>query len=460
MNRLRGKSYHAPQKTAVSPVGGWLPWWTRPSLMLLGASIPALVIFSFSDSSVTLSRAQHFYGVRDFVVAFFAIVALFLGARIAESGLLGQLWTRMRGQRPRVLTDPRQLSGSRLGETLLSERFDYFLMAVFVISHLIFFRNFFLNPGLVTAVLGGNLELKHTFKTIPGVTTWTQVSLVLGAIRGMRWSGLLPGKIKLISLFHIVFFGVLFVRALLWSERLALIEGFVPFFLCALPRVTAAAGPLGRTLLRFLPLLLPVAVLLLFISFEFLRSWQYYSGQHSSIFEFGWRRLYTYYFEAMNTGAAILQVGGFYDGIAGPLSFKAHEAVYEGLYLGTLDVEYNNPGGIHYVASRLGNVLLWPFLALVGMWFGLTWRAYVEGRLFALFYPITFLGLMEILRIPYWFGLNRVLPTSVVIALILIWAATLKRRVRVHRPVVIEDWDEPESWPPPAALPAEPFQRR
>ncbi|MBU6179927.1 MAG: hypothetical protein KGR69_09680, partial [Verrucomicrobia bacterium] len=317
-------------------------------------------------------------------------------------------------------------------ETLLPVRFDHFLMAVFLVSHLIFFRNFFLNPGLVAGVLGGNLELKHEFKTIPGVTTWTQVSIVLGAIRGMRWSGLLPGKIKLISLFHLVFFGTLFVRAILWSERLALIEGGVPFFIGALPRVTAAAGPVGRTLLRFLPLLLPALALLLFISFEFLRSWQSYSAIHSSLFEFGWRRLYTYYFEAMNTGSAILEVGGFYDGLVGPLSFKAHEDIYNGLYLGTLDVEYNNPGGIHYVASRTGNLLFGPFLAMIGFWSGLTWRAYTEGRLFSLFFPVTFLGLMEILRIPYWFGLNRVLPTTAVIVLLLLWAATLKRRVRVR----------------------------
>lgn len=430
MNWFRGKRHFAPMPTASSPAGAWLPWWCRPSRMLFGASIPALVIFSFSDSSLTLSRAQHFYGTKDFFVALFAILALAAGAMTAESGILAQAWRRMTG---RQVVSARDATGPRLGETLLPLRFDAFLLAVFLVSHLIFFRNFFLNPGLIGGVLAGNLELKHTFKTIPGVTTWTQVSLVLGAIRGMRWSGLLPGRVKLISLFHLVFFGTLFVRAVLWSERLALIEGGVPFFLGALPRVTAAAGPFGRTMLRFLPLLLPVAALALFVSFEFFRSWQYYASQHSSIFEFGWRRLYTYYFEAMNTGAAILQVGGFYEGIAPPLSFKAHEAVYEGLYLGTLDVEYNNPGGIHYVASRLGNVLLWPFLWLVGVWFGLTWRAYVQGRLFALFYPITFLGLMEILRIPYWFGLNRVLPSSVVIVLLLVWAATLARRVRVRR---------------------------
>lgn len=448
MRTARGKKLVRPQDSAPSPAGGWLPWWCRPSLMLLGASVPALVLFSFSDATLSLAKAQHFYGFRDFLVGLGGIAALLLGAVLGESGLPGQLWRRATGDRR--ARSRATLPTPRLGETLLPTRFDHFLMAVFVVAHLIFFRNFLLDPGLVAGVLGGNLELKHEFKTIPGVTTWTQVSLVLGAIRGMRWSGLLPGRIKLVSLFHLVFFGTLFVRALLWSERLALIEGGVPFFIGALPRITAAAGPLGRTLLRFLPLLLPAAILALFISFEFLRSWQSYSAVHASLFEFGWRRLYTYYFEAMNTGAAILQVGGFYDGPAGPLSFKAHEDLYNGLYLGTLDVEYNNPGGIHYVASRAGNVLFGPLLLVVGTWFGLTWRAYAEGRLLALFYPITFLGLMEILRIPYWPGLNRVLPTTLVIVLLLLWAATLKGRVRSRR-ASASDWPPAEP-PPPLPL--------
>lgn len=441
----------APQLSAPSPVGGWLPWWCRPSRMLFGASIPALVIFSFSDPTYSLANAQHFYGIRDFFVGLYGIVALIIGASLGESRLLQQIWRRITGG-PSPSCSQDRLAAPRLGEMLLSTRFDHFLLAVFLVAHLIFFRNFFLNPGLVSGVLGGNLELKHEFKTIPGVTTWTQVSLVLGAIRGMRWSGLLPGKIKLISLFHFVFFATLFVRALLWSERLALIEGGIPFFIGALPRITATAGPMRRTLLRLLPLLLPAAVLILFISFEFLRSWQYYSAVHSSLFEFGWRRLYTYYFEAMNTGAAILQVGGFYDGAVGPLSFKAHEDIYNGLYLGTLDQEYNNPGGIHYVASRIGNVLFGPFLGCIGVWLGLTWRAYTEGRLFALFFPISFLGLMEILRIPYWFALNRVLPTTLVILLLLLWARTLRRRVRVL-PMARDPWPTSET------IPGLPFQR-
>ncbi len=412
---------------------GWLPWWTRPSLMLIGASLPALLLFSFSDSRMTLSGAQLFYGHRDLLVGVVAIFLLFSGALLGESTFFSRIGRALRGASGRADEIRRPGLPPRLGETMLSTRLDSFLMVVFLVSHLLFFRNFFLNPGLALEVLGGNLELKHSFKTIPGVTTWTQVSLVMGAIRGMRWSGILPGRIKLISSYHLFFFGILFVRAILWSERLALIEGALPFFIGALPRLVAQSGPRWRTIFRLLPLLLPGLLLVVFTAFEALRSWGYYSGQHASLFEFGWRRLYTYYFEAMNTGAAVLGTTGFYDGLSGTLSLTAYEQIYDGLYLGALDVEYNNLSGIWYIAARCGSLLFAPVFVLIGIWFGLTWRGYIAGKLFGLFYPLTFLGLMEIIRIPYWIGTNRALPTTLVILLILCWAATLPYRVRVRR---------------------------
>jgi hypothetical protein len=433
-------SRFSPPRSGFSRMG-WLPWWTRPSLMLIGASLPALLIFSFSDSLMTLSKAQLFYGNRDLYVGIAAILLIFLGALIGESSLFQQIGRIIRPASP----SRAQSLSPRLGETMLPMRLDLFLMGVFIVAHLIFFRGFFMNPGLIAGVLGGNLELKHTFKTVPGVTTWTQVSLVIGAIRGMRWAGILPGRIKLISWYHAIFFGTLFIRAILWSERLALIEGAVPFFVGALPRLVTNLGPRWRTLLRLLPILLPVMLLVVFTAFETLRSWQYYSGQHSSIFEFGWRRLYTYYFEAMNTGAAVLGVSGFYGGLTGPLGRAAYEQIYDGLYLGALDVEYNNISGIWYIAARTGSALFGPVFFLIGIWFGLTWRGYVSGRLFGLFYPLTFLGLMEIIRIPYWMGINRALPTTVVIVLILIWAATLKYRIRMRKDV---SPPIPDSYPP------------
>ncbi|MDF1812535.1 MAG: hypothetical protein P1V20_09980 [Verrucomicrobiales bacterium] len=401
----------------------WLPWWFRPSLFMLFAMLPGMVLFSFSDPTLTLSKAQLFYGYRDFVVGLIGFFFLIVGAWIGESKTFRKLSFSIFGQN-------RSGPPPRIAEVFLSEKLDWFLMGVFVFAHLIFFRDFFLNPGLVAGVLGGNLELKHTFKTIPGVTTWTQVSLVLGALRGMRWSGILPGKVKLISGFHIVFFGTLFIRAVLWSERLALIEGAMPFFLCAMPRLGVLLKPAFRRMINFLPLLAPVLLLGVFVFFESLRSWQSNSAEHANIFVFGWKRLFTYYFEAMNTGAAILGVTGFYDGVTMPIYHGTYDIIYKGLYQGSLDIEFNNTSGIWYVATYAGNVLFIPAQIALGMFTGIAYRSLAEGRLFGLVYPIQFLFMFELLRIHYWVGTNRVLPSTLVILLILAWAVTVKSRVR------------------------------
>ena len=171
MNSLPGNQVRSIARPE-SPKVGWLPWWTRPSLLLLGASLPALLLFSASDSSQTLSKAQLFYGYRDLVVGIAAIALLACGAMIGKSGLFRQIGNALS---PGSGRPSRHAGIPRLGETMLSERFDRFLMGVFLVAHLIFLREFFLNPGLAMAVLGGNVELKHDFKTLPGVTIWAEV---------------------------------------------------------------------------------------------------------------------------------------------------------------------------------------------------------------------------------------------------------------------------------------------
>jgi len=400
----------------------WLPWWFRPSSLLFFGMLPTMLIFSFSDPTLTLSKAQLFYGQRDLVVGLIGFFFLILGTLTGESESFQAIFQKSRTPKP------------RLAEAFLTEKVDWILMGIFIVSHLIFFRGFFTNPGLIAGVLGGNLELKHTFKTIPGVTTWTQVSLVLGALRGLRWAGILPGKIRLISLFHLIFFGTLFVRAILWSERLALIEGGMPFFLCAMPKIGALVNPFFRRIISLIPILTPVLLLGLFISFEYFRSWQSNSGQHSSIFVFGWKRLFTYYFEAMNTGAATLAVSGFYEGLTMPISEKTYNAIFDGLYQGSLDKEFNNTSGFWYVGTNTGNLLYIPSMVALGILTGSAYRSFSRGRLFGLIYPIQFLFMFEILRIHYWIGTNRVLPSTLVILVILVWTTTLRSRVKFVNP--------------------------
>ncbi len=408
-----------------------LPWWFRPSLFLTGVSLPGVLLFANADPSLSLSRAQLFYAPRDTVLGVIAILILVAGSLVGESGILSRLRTRGKSRR-----SPQLVAGTkfhdRLAEAFLTQKIDWILMGIFVGAHLIFFRGFFTNPGLIAGVLGGNLELKHTFKTIPGITTWTQVSLLLATIRGLRWSGVLPGKVKLISLFHLILFGTLFIRAILWSERLALIEGVVPFFLCALPKLIRMTGKRWKIVLQLFPLVVPLLLLGVFITFEFFRSWQSNASQHGSIFQFGWLRLFTYYFEAMNTGSATLGLSGFYDRLTGPITDGQFDTIFYGLYQGSLDKEFNNPSGIWYLATYTGNLLLGPVLFMLGTFYGFVWRAFREGRIFGFFFPINFLGLMEIMRIHYWFGTNRVLASTVFIFLLLAWAVILPRRLRMR----------------------------
>lgn len=411
----------------LKPTRYWLPWWFRPSSFLLFVMFPAMVIFSLSDPTLTLGKAQLFYGNRDFVVGVIAFAAMIIGARLGEAGILSSMAS---GLVPGVSNRKTGSDSPRLAEALLSENTDRFIMGIFLLSHLIFFRDFFTNPGLIGGILGGDLEIKKTLKTIPGITTWTQVSLVLGALRGLRWAGILPGNVKLISVFHLTFFGVLFVRAVLWSERLALIEGIIPFFLCATPKLGRLLRPAWRQFLNYLPLVMPLVLLLVFVFFEALRSWQSNTAQHANLFVFGWKRLFTYYFEAMNTGAATLGVTGFYDGLTLPISNSAYEVIYNGLYQGPLDPEFNNTSGIWYLGCLTGNALFIPILILAGFFTGTTFKSFREGRLYGLLYPIQFLGMMEIIRIYYWCGTNQVLASTVVILVLLGWSFSLAYRIR------------------------------
>ena len=105
-------------------------------------------------------------------------------------------------------------------------------------------------------------------------------------------------------------------------------------------------GKRTKFLIQLFPLIVPVLLLGVFIAFEFLRSWQSNASQYGSLVQFGWLRLYTYYFEAMNTGAATLGISGFYDQLTFPRSPSRYESIYDGLYQGSLDMEFNNPSGI------------------------------------------------------------------------------------------------------------------
>ena len=211
-----------------------------------------------SDSSLTRLRAQLFYGQRDTIVGLVAIALLIIGARLGKPHpRQGRRSTAI----PTTFIAWAEAEPLRLGENLLPSLSARILIAISSSPTSSFSQ--ILHPSRPRRRgPRGDLELKRPLKTIPGVTTWTQLSLLVSAIGGS--AGREPSRPgKLISVFHVVFRHPFHSRRPLVGTP-SLIEGAVPFFLCALRAIATSFRARGRLLLRFFPLIVPALLLFTF----------------------------------------------------------------------------------------------------------------------------------------------------------------------------------------------------
>lgn len=286
-----------------------------------------------------------------------------------------------------------------------------------------------LNLKLVLDILhrasGANYDLrKEYFKTIPGVTTATQFGLtviVLGVPLGMargwrtvRWQCL---SVLLLGL----------VRALLNSERLAVIELLVPFVVSFIWLRPAAGRPL-RFLTRFAPVLAAAFLYLFFAAGEYFRSWSsFYSKRESSFWGFIALRLMGYYTTALNNGGLLLtsqQSLSLHMPLATlstfwrfpivkdvlPVLFPAFDFApsvpdvnYVNLLTTSANPEFNNPSGIYapIVDYGVAGGLLYWFLC--GLICGYLYKEFKLRSIAGIFlFPPLYIGLIEASRVLYW----------------------------------------------------------
>ncbi len=302
--------------------------------------------------------------------------------------------------------------------------------------------------ALFIGVLKGEKYAAYAMKevylvTVSGVTTLTQfgiagvlIGVMIGVTKGwrrVRW-----------QLAILLFLAV--CRALLNSERLAVIELVVPATVLFL-RLGVLESPWWDRLrrpLQFLPLAGVGMLVLVFGAFEYFRSWtSFYSGGDLGFWEFTSLRLLGYYVTALNNGA--LYVARF-DTIGAPFSTlhflwrfpvisSLAKAVFpntpfEGAnvdtdpYLQMLDreanPEFNNGSGLMPPIvdfGVMGGILFW---LCAGLLCGLLYRWYQQKRAGGLmFYPVFFIGVVEIARILYW-GEGRVV-TAYFILIPFVW---------------------------------------
>ena len=279
---------------------------------------------------------------------------------------------------------------------------------------------------IIRGASGATYDLRHEYlKTIPGITTATQFGLAvmvlgvpLGAVNGWR---------TVRRQCAIVFFLAL-VRALLNSERLALIELLVPFVVSTI-WLRPAATRLSRRLTQLAPLLGSSLLYIFFAASEYYRSWsQFYAESETSFWGFIALRLMGYYTTALNNGALLWTVGKplgvetpiftlstvwrfpFLKDLLPPLFPSLGTAFstvpdtnYMQLLFSSANPEFNNPSGIFCPLldyGIAGGLLYW---LVCGMICGYLYQEFKQRSIAGIFlYPPLFISLIEATRVLYW----------------------------------------------------------
>jgi hypothetical protein len=257
------------------------------------------------------------------------------------------------------------------------------------------------------------------FRTIPGVTTLTQVGVLYAPVEALLWAR--GGSDRRFALLRFALIVVLaFLRSVVISERLAVLEIIVPVFV-----VLATAAQLKgrfRGFIRVAPLFMALGAFGLFSFGEYFRSWAFYHSIYAgSYLRFAAERFLGYYTTALNNAAVVYYHEPphplrftfndlFEFPIAGDFISWAYEYAGGGVWENSLNIlgiyanpELNNVPMIGYLLNE-ASVFLAPVVAfLLGVLSASLYRSFTRGRLVgALLYPSWFVGLLEISRIYYW----------------------------------------------------------
>jgi len=253
--------------------------------------------------------------------------------------------------------------------------------------------------------------------------------MILAAVIASRrgWREIWPKCVIVLSL--------AILRALLNSERFAIIELVVPFLVTSLGLRFLGSNNISsrwRTVVSFAPLLGVTTLFFVFTGFEYFRSWtNYYAGRGLSLWEFGAMRLLGYYVTSFNNGAYFLQrleaLGGPYFTLHFLWVFPLSGPLMKGLFPNPLldssekwfylpflqseaNVEFNNVDGMLFPLmdyGAAGGLLYW---FAIGFTMGAVYQLFRHKDPLGLFlYPMLYLGLIELPLSLYW-AEGRALP--------------------------------------------------
>jgi hypothetical protein len=291
---------------------------------------------------------------------------------------------------------------------------------------------------LLDILQGTRSSARGVITTTPGVTTMTQFGLAyVIAYAAMRASGVRPLEgWETIGLWAM--FALAVVRAIVWSERLAVIELVVTYVVARLA-YTRITSERGWRLGGILPLVAPLLVYVAFTGTEYLRSWEYYRHEYDTVWQFSFERLIAYYATAANNGIGLLvehldwplysgrfvaewiylmpEVGDWLrESIGDPMKY------YTTFLSRFARPEFNSATGLFPIVFDLGYAGSMLYFVAVGALIGQLWDCWRrQSAAGVLFYPLAVMFLVELLRFNY-FASTRCFPA--VVALLFLWSVS------------------------------------
>jgi oligosaccharide repeat unit polymerase len=283
-----------------------------------------------------------------------------------------------------------------------------------------------LNPLDLPTTYGEGEGIRDIVGTIPGVTTLTQFGIAAVVVSSILLTKAFS-RIELYKLISLVVLAAL--RAFYFDERLAILELVVPITVVVAANMSVRQG-WHRRVLRFMPPVGLVVVIAIFGLFEYSRSWTYFRTHTSeSYLDFVLSRFAGYYATAMNNGHLVLQhldwpnrlpydtIEAFWvapgieqadlyvrlGGHIEPYDRDTPTSLYDSMLYQFGSPEFNNQSGYVGPFIDYGVVGGLLYFFAVGLISGYLYRRFCRGDAFGLmFYPVVFVGLLEMPRYLYW----------------------------------------------------------
>ncbi len=377
-------------------------WWLRPSwITVLWIAVLVASLLTPAEAYMEIARTRKYIDLDTFVVLLLGLLSFWLGCFLFEK----------RRNLPRNLDAYVWLAESNTVVGIAV------VLIVGTVAAYALWLGPAINPGTLSAILTAEYGSEYGRKVttqVPGITTLTQLGMPLAVIIALRlvrgpgrqwlaWLGVLALLLLLTAL-----------RALIWSERVAMLEVAIPVAATAL-----LFGYRGQRWVPYVPVVAIAGLIVIFGLFEYVRSWSFFSEWGQDYVSFTLGRFFSYYSTSFNNGAAYLQlvrpdyvpvnllrfVFEFPNPFSGDL--RQYAADYEdGLatfFTNNLNPEFNLLSGPGAVMADVGPYLGCVALFVLGAIAGALYASYIRVGLAGLIlYPVWLVGLLDFGRTLYW----------------------------------------------------------